>query len=65
MGDLGKKGWSSLAGNNISSPQGGYDDNFNGNPSASGYQRSNSVVNEKTEDWNWVDQPKSPQSVKS
>lgn len=53
MGDLGKKGWSSLGGSNIASPQGGYNstsDNFDGfdgfdngnDEAAGGYQRSTS-----------------------
>ncbi|XP_037721663.1 ADP-ribosylation factor GTPase-activating protein 1 isoform X2 [Drosophila subpulchrella] len=38
--DIGKRGWNNLAGSNISSPQGGYNDpNFDD----SAYQRSNSV----------------------
>ncbi|XP_017071653.1 ADP-ribosylation factor GTPase-activating protein 1 isoform X2 [Drosophila eugracilis] len=38
--DMGKRGWNNLAGSNISSPQGGYNDpNFED----SAYQRSNSV----------------------
>ncbi|KAH8363850.1 hypothetical protein KR084_000015 [Drosophila pseudotakahashii] len=38
--DIGKRGWNNLAGSNISSPQGGYNDpNFED----SAYQRSNSV----------------------
>ncbi|XP_039229907.1 ADP-ribosylation factor GTPase-activating protein 1 isoform X2 [Drosophila yakuba] len=39
--DIGKRGWNNLAGSNISSPQGGYNDpNFE---DSSAYQRSNSV----------------------
>eukprot|EP00099_Drosophila_melanogaster_P015224 NP_524040.2 ADP-ribosylation factor GTPase activating protein 1, isoform A [Drosophila melanogaster] len=39
--DMGKRGWNNLAGSNISSPQGGYNDpNFE---DSSAYQRSNSV----------------------
>lgn len=45
VGDLGKKGWSTLAGSNVSSPTDGYGSSLgNGNnsisPSASAYQTS-------------------------
>lgn len=55
MGDISKKGWSSLAGNNVSSPSGGYGSNSD-NYSGSGYQRSNSFGNPTSgnkDDWNW------------
>lgn len=64
VGDISKKGWSQLAGNNISSPTGGYGSNSdNFNASDSGYQRSNSTGkisggtaaggNVGGDDWNW------------
>ncbi|KAG4071443.1 hypothetical protein HA402_011597 [Bradysia odoriphaga] len=38
VGDFSKKGWSSLSGSNVSSPQGGYGSGQNGDSSTEGYQ---------------------------
>lgn len=38
VGDFSKKGWSSLSGSNVSSPQGGYGSGQNGDTSSEGYQ---------------------------
>lgn len=38
VGDFSKKGWSSLSGSNVSSPQGGYGSGQNGDNSTEGYQ---------------------------
>lgn len=50
VSDLGKKGWSSLAGSNLSSPQGGYDANGSNNYQSSGLSNSNSY--HTNNDWN-------------
>lgn len=50
VSDLGKKGWSSLAGNNLSSPQGGFDANGSNNYQSSGLSNSNS--HHDNNDWN-------------
>lgn len=38
VGDFSKKGWSSLSGSNVSSPQGGYGSGHSGGSSIDGYQ---------------------------
>lgn len=59
VGDISKKGWSNLAGNNVSSPNGagygGTSDNFN---QSTGYQRSSSVgkMTNNGDDWNWTEE---------
>lgn len=70
VGDISKKGWSTLAGNNISSPNGGYGSNSDNFGSTSGYQRSQSAGKlggaNNGDDWNWnensVDQKTSYQN---
>lgn len=58
VGDIGKKGWSSLAGGQMGG-QGGYNDiDNNQNSNNDGYQRSDSMDNKSGEGWNWVDEPK-------
>ncbi|KAH8274953.1 hypothetical protein KR018_002551 [Drosophila ironensis] len=62
--DMSKRGWNNLAGSNISSPQGGYNDpNFEENP----YQRSNSVGGQQSglgdSDWGgWQQETHLPSS---
>lgn len=60
VGDIGKKGWNSLAGSNISSPQGGYSgfsENYN---QPDGYQRSQSSGKLSSsggnQDWGWKEE---------
>lgn len=61
VGDISKKGWSSLGGSNISSPQGGYSgfSDHHLNNSDSGYQRSTSSGKlsspSENNEWNWND----------
>lgn len=50
VSDLGKKGWSSLAGSNLSTPQGGFDANGSNNYQSSGLSNSDSYQTNK--DWN-------------
>lgn len=50
VSDLGKKGWSSLAGSNLSTPQGGFDANGSSNYQSSGLSNSDSYQTNK--DWN-------------
>lgn len=66
---MGKKGWNSLAGGNLTT-QGGYDDIG----SDSGYQQRSSSVGGngngngngvREEDWNWVEDAKSSSNQQS
>lgn len=55
VGDFSKKGWSSLSGSNVSSPQGGYGSGQSGDSSIDGYQsnRNSSAYEARQDDFGW------------
>lgn len=60
VGDFSKKGWSSLSGSNVSSPQGGYGSGHIGDSSIDGYQSNRSSnayegLPAREEDFGWDD----------
>ncbi|KAJ6621427.1 hypothetical protein Bhyg_17452, partial [Pseudolycoriella hygida] len=58
VGDFGKKGWSSLSGSNVSSPQGGYGSGQSGDSPIDGYQSSRNsnaydATPSRNDDFSW------------